>query len=97
MLDGHTLAIPAVLEIPSKDYPYDASKDSILKRAKVTLCTLYESHNLHLGFKPIPTGVDSQKAFVLTTLLVVDFKEPIIPGMQQMTHGCFCCLKFPWT
>ncbi|CAG0889618.1 unnamed protein product [Darwinula stevensoni] len=26
--------IPAVLEIPSKDYPYDPSKDSILRRAK---------------------------------------------------------------
>jgi len=34
VLDGHTKAIPAVLEIPSKDFPYDASKDSILKRAK---------------------------------------------------------------
>ncbi|KAA0201691.1 Atp6v1f [Hyalella azteca] len=27
-------ALPAVLEIPSKDHPYDASKDSILRRAK---------------------------------------------------------------
>eukprot|EP00795_Rhopilema_esculentum_P014578 gene14578-5650_t len=34
VLDAHDKAIPAILEIPSKDYPYDSSKDSILKRAK---------------------------------------------------------------
>jgi len=33
-LDAHTDPIPTVLEIPSKDHPYDASKDSILRRAK---------------------------------------------------------------
>jgi len=33
-LDAHTEPIPAVLEIPSKEHPYDASKDSILRRAK---------------------------------------------------------------
>ncbi|KAK8781096.1 hypothetical protein V5799_017563 [Amblyomma americanum] len=35
-IDSHTQSIPAVLEIPSKDQPYDPSKDSILRRAKVT-------------------------------------------------------------
>ncbi|XP_034945268.1 V-type proton ATPase subunit F isoform X1 [Chelonus insularis] len=34
VIDGHTQPVPAVLEIPSKDHPYDASKDSILRRAK---------------------------------------------------------------
>lgn len=34
VIDSHTSPIPAVLEIPSKDHPYDASKDSILRRAK---------------------------------------------------------------
>merc|ERR1711991_632540 len=34
LLDNHTEAIPAVLEIPSKEQPYDSSKDSILRRAK---------------------------------------------------------------
>ncbi|XP_012216502.1 V-type proton ATPase subunit F [Linepithema humile] len=34
VIDSHTQPIPAVLEIPSKDHPYDASKDSILRRAK---------------------------------------------------------------
>lgn len=34
VLDAYTEPIPAVLEIPSKDNPYDASKDSILRRAK---------------------------------------------------------------
>ena len=37
VIDAHTEPIPAVLEIPSKDHPYDASKDSILRRAKVLL------------------------------------------------------------
>ncbi|KAF6207429.1 hypothetical protein GE061_018672 [Apolygus lucorum] len=34
-IEAHTSPIPAILEIPSKDHPYDASKDSILRRAKV--------------------------------------------------------------
>lgn len=36
-IDAHIQPIPAILEIPSKDHPYDANKDSILRRAKVTL------------------------------------------------------------
>lgn len=35
-IDAHTQPIPAILEIPSKDHPYDATKDSILRRAKVS-------------------------------------------------------------
>ncbi|XP_072019900.1 V-type proton ATPase subunit F-like isoform X1 [Amphiura filiformis] len=34
LLDSHLAPVPAVLEIPSKDSPYDPSKDSILRRAK---------------------------------------------------------------
>ncbi|XP_052804171.1 V-type proton ATPase subunit F-like [Mya arenaria] len=34
VIDTHTDPIPSVLEIPSKECPYDASKDSILRRAK---------------------------------------------------------------
>ncbi|XP_035219223.1 V-type proton ATPase subunit F 1-like [Stegodyphus dumicola] len=34
VIDGHTKPVPAVLEIPSKDHPYDPNKDSILRRAK---------------------------------------------------------------
>jgi len=34
VLDGHTSPVPAILEIPSKDSPYDPNKDSILRRAK---------------------------------------------------------------
>ncbi|XP_057293778.1 V-type proton ATPase subunit F-like [Hydractinia symbiolongicarpus] len=34
VIDNHLAPIPTVLEIPSKDFPYDSSKDSILKRAK---------------------------------------------------------------
>jgi len=34
ILDNHTSPVPAILEIPSKDSPYDPNKDSILRRAK---------------------------------------------------------------
>ncbi|CAH1401884.1 unnamed protein product [Nezara viridula] len=34
VIDAHIQPIPAILEIPSKDHPYDANKDSILRRAK---------------------------------------------------------------
>ncbi|MBW0511704.1 hypothetical protein O181_051419 [Austropuccinia psidii MF-1] len=33
-IDKYDAAFPAVLEIPSKDYPYDPEKDSVLKRVK---------------------------------------------------------------
>lgn len=33
-IDNHKAPTPAVLEIPSKDHPYDPSKDSILARAR---------------------------------------------------------------
>ncbi|CEM11428.1 unnamed protein product [Vitrella brassicaformis CCMP3155] len=35
MVDTHEKVIPTVLEIPSKDKPYDASKDSVMSRVKV--------------------------------------------------------------
>lgn len=31
-VDNYTNAFPAILEIPSKDHPYDPEKDSILKK-----------------------------------------------------------------
>ncbi|XP_050297239.1 V-type proton ATPase subunit F [Anthonomus grandis grandis] len=34
VVDSHNSPIPSILEIPSKDHPYDSSKDSILRRAK---------------------------------------------------------------
>ena len=33
-LDSYSKPVPAVLEIPSKDQPYDPSQDSILSRVK---------------------------------------------------------------
>ncbi|KAK6204852.1 ATPase, V1 complex, subunit F [Scheffersomyces amazonensis] len=33
-VDNYTNAFPAILEIPSKDHPYDPSKDSILKKVR---------------------------------------------------------------
>lgn len=51
VIDGHTQPVPSVLEIPSKDHPYDASKDSILRRAKVIqfsfTCTLLTNVNIY--------------------------------------------------
>lgn len=33
-IDSHLQPVPSILEIPSKDHPYDPTKDSILRRAK---------------------------------------------------------------
>lgn len=33
-VDSFSEAFPAVLEIPSKDHPYDPEKDSVLKRVR---------------------------------------------------------------
>lgn len=33
-VDNYTNAFPAILEIPSKDHPYDPEKDSILKKVR---------------------------------------------------------------
>ena len=33
-VDKFTDAFPAVLEIPSKDHPYDPEKDSVLRRVR---------------------------------------------------------------
>ncbi|KAG2218587.1 hypothetical protein INT45_013641, partial [Circinella minor] len=34
LIDSHQAAFPTVLEIPSKDHPYDPEKDSVLKRVR---------------------------------------------------------------
>ncbi|KAH8295214.1 hypothetical protein KR018_008792 [Drosophila ironensis] len=39
IVDSHVLPVPSVLEIPSKQQPYDAAKDSLLKRAHVSCLT----------------------------------------------------------
>ena len=33
-IDSYSRPLPAILEIPSKDHPYDPSQDSILSRVK---------------------------------------------------------------
>ncbi|RDA83446.1 hypothetical protein CP532_1813 [Ophiocordyceps camponoti-leonardi (nom. inval.)] len=33
-IDSYTAAFPTVLEIPSKDHPYDPEKDSVLRRVR---------------------------------------------------------------
>lgn len=33
-LDAYSEAFPSVLEIPSKDHPYDPEKDSVMKRVR---------------------------------------------------------------
>lgn len=34
LLDGYAKPVPAILEIPSKDAPYDPSQDSVLQRVR---------------------------------------------------------------
>ncbi|KAI9364965.1 ATPase, V1 complex, subunit F [Zopfochytrium polystomum] len=34
LIDDHHAAFPTILEIPSKDHPYDPAKDSVLKRVQ---------------------------------------------------------------
>ena len=34
VVDKYSQAFPALLEIPSKDHPYDPEKDSVLKRVQ---------------------------------------------------------------
>ncbi|ESR57168.1 V-type proton ATPase subunit F [Citrus sinensis] len=34
LVDSHNKPIPAILEIPSKDHPYDPAQDSVLSRVK---------------------------------------------------------------
>jgi V-type H+-transporting ATPase subunit F len=33
-VEAYTAAFPSLLEIPSKDHPYDPEKDSVLKRVR---------------------------------------------------------------
>lgn len=53
VIDAHTSPLPAVLEIPSKDHPYDASKDSILRRAKV--CSNNKIFSKHFFSTKLPS------------------------------------------
>ncbi|XP_019178599.1 PREDICTED: V-type proton ATPase subunit F-like isoform X2 [Ipomoea nil] len=39
LVDGYNTPIPAILEIPSKDHPYDPAQDSILSRVKYLFST----------------------------------------------------------
>jgi V-type H+-transporting ATPase subunit F len=34
LMDAYTKPVPAILEIPSKDAPYDPSQDSVLQRVR---------------------------------------------------------------
>lgn len=34
LIDGYARPVPAILEIPSKDQPYDPTQDSVLARVK---------------------------------------------------------------
>lgn len=33
-VEAHSRPLPAILEIPSKEHPYDPAKDSVLRRAR---------------------------------------------------------------
>lgn len=57
VIDAHTSPTPAVLEIPSKDHPYDASKDSILRRAKVRDSVSYRNRSCQPIILSFPQGM----------------------------------------
>lgn len=61
-IDAHTQPVPAVLEIPSKDHPYDATKDSILRRAKV-------SHKTNIILSPEALDESGRIAIVLFIII----------------------------
>lgn len=48
-VDAHDKSVPAILEIPSKEHPYDPSKDSILRRARVSK-QIDSSRKIHRWF-----------------------------------------------
>ena len=66
------MAIPAILEIiPSKDQPYDPSKDSILRRAKVS-----ENLNNHI-FLFVSLSLSLTLLFYrVCTMLMISDKHP---------------------
>ena len=35
LIDEHTAVLPTIVEIPSKEYPYDESKDSMMARVRL--------------------------------------------------------------
>ncbi|XP_055808969.1 V-type proton ATPase subunit F-like [Solanum dulcamara] len=39
LVDSYNTPIPAILEIPSKDHPYDPAHDSVLSRVKYLFST----------------------------------------------------------
>lgn len=64
VIDQHTLPIPAILEIPSKDHPYDANKDSILRRAKVIyLFTIHIAREELDLSTPVSWGTSIRRVF----------------------------------
>lgn len=65
VIDAHTQPIPAVLEIPSKDHPYDASKDSILRRARVCINFLRRRKNSRSFQSENPRPVWCQKITII--------------------------------
>ena len=61
MIDAYTKPVPSVLEIPSKDMPYDASKDTVLKRAQVGLWPAPRSRHSRLARVTLTTGRGSAR------------------------------------
>lgn len=73
-IDAHTQPIPAVLEIPSKDHPYDATKDSILRRAKVNNVK-YSLLFAHYLLQPKKVDLNDLPKFYYYTIIIVAFSS----------------------
>lgn len=72
MIDSYSKPLPAILEIPSKDHPYDPNQDSILSRVK------------HM-FSSDPAGPGDRKWFSgleLLRILLVCIVLPFLVGRE---------------
>ncbi|CAF4427647.1 unnamed protein product [Rotaria socialis] len=61
-VEGHDKNVPAVLEIPSKEHPYDPSKDSILRRARIFI--------LKMSLDTLLIPAVNWSLFLLTSLVI---------------------------
>ena len=86
LVDAHDKPTPAILEIPSKDHPYDPSKDGILRRARVSkkfsICSkFFQLHQILLVdcclINSFSTGNVQRRRFPLDSKLQVTRRHSV--------------------
>ncbi|OMO55383.1 ATPase, V1 complex, subunit F, eukaryotic [Corchorus capsularis] len=68
LVDSYNNPIPAILEIPSKDHPYDPAHDSVLSRVKY----LFSTESVASG-----SIIDHHIAIPLIYFPVIDYAYPV--------------------